>query len=163
IHGDIDFSNAVSPRVNPAATGRDRISVFVETRESGGVPTHVLSYNNPGQDSRTNNWRNWALQTYKGYLQDKAHQVPIFTPQGSVAYRQDVVSTAGVNEFSNGTYSLIEPLLPDAHASRKNDISRANKLAGRAGLLLRIERNVNWVPSPSSGSTTSNPGNGAQG
>ncbi len=144
--GDLDFSNAVSPRVVPVATGNNRISVFVETRVSGGVPNHVLAYNNGGQDSRMAGWRNWALQTYKGNLQDKAHQVPTFTPQGSVAYRPDVPATSGVNEFSNGTYSLIEPLLPAGHASRKSDVNRGNKLAARASLLFRIERNNAFTP-----------------
>ncbi len=161
--GDLDFSNAISPRVVPVSTGDNRISVFVETRYAAGTPSHVLAYNNSGQDSRRSGWRNWALQTYKGNLQDKSHQVPTFTPQGSVAYRPDVPTTTGVNEFSNGTYSLIEPLLPAGHASRKNDVSRANKLAARASLILRIERNNDWIPSPSSGSTSSNPGNGARG
>ena len=160
-NGDLDFSHSISPRVAPVATGHNRISIFVETRTSNVPSTHILDYNNSGEDSRRSNWRSWALQTYKGYLQDKSHQVPTFTPQGSVAYRQDVVSTSGVNEFSNGTYSLIEPLLPSGHASRKNAVNRANKLAARAGLLLRIERNNDWLPSPSSGSTTSNPGGGA--
>lgn len=80
-YGDLDFSAARSPRVNPVATGNNRISIFVETQMSGGSPNHVLSYNNSGQDSRRSDWRNWALQTYKGHLQDKAHQVPTFTPK----------------------------------------------------------------------------------
>ena len=143
IEGDLDFSTSISPRVSPVATGDNRISVFVETRSG---PSHILTYNNGGQDSRKSDWRTWALQTYKGHLQDKSHQVPTFTPQGSVAYRQDVVATSGVNEFSNGTYSLIEPLLPAGHASRKNDTSRENKLAARAGLILRVERNNAFAP-----------------
>ena len=72
-------------------------------------------------------WRNWALQTYKGYLQDKSHQVPTFTPQGSVAYRPDVPATSGVNEFSNGTYSLIEPLLPAGHPLRRHVLYRLRR------------------------------------
>lgn len=166
IYGDLDFSNAVTPRVRLGATGNDRISLYVETQEINGSDVAITKYLNGGFDSRLATWQNDALRTFKGNLQDKAHQTPTFTPQGSVAYRQDVVATSMINEFSNGTYSLIEPLLPATHVNRKSDTSRANKLAARAGLLLRVERNNEFLPRDSSStlynSQLSDPGGGAQ-
>jgi hypothetical protein len=150
-NGDLDFSTSVSPTVNLAATGANRISLYVETRISGSTTTHVTSYVNPGFDSRSADWMTSALRTYKGNLQDKAHQMPQFIPQGSAGYMQDLAGTTTVNEFSNGTYSLIEPLLPSGHAARKNDTARANKIATNAGLVLRIERSGAFVPKDSSG------------
>lgn len=165
INGDLDFSTSISPRVVLGASGNNRISVYIETKEVSGSDVHVMGYANPGFDSRTADWQTDALRIFKGNLQDKAHQVPTFTPQGSEGYRQDVVTTNSVNEFSNGTYSLIEPLLPATHLSRKTDTSRANKLAGRASLVLRVERNNEFLPEQSGGavysSETTNPGGGA--
>lgn len=165
IYGDLDFSTSVSPRVNLSATGNNRISIYVENQGTTATPNYVTKYANPGFDSLMSDWQTQALRTFKGNLQDKSHQVPTFTPQGSVGYRQDVPATSTINEFSNGTYSLIEPLLPAGHASRKTDTSRANKLAARASLILRVERNNQFIPEVSPGSPYnyqfSNPGGGA--
>jgi type II secretory pathway pseudopilin PulG len=166
INGDIDFSVAVSPVVNLRATGTNRISLYIESQEVSGSAVHITGYTNPGFDSRIGTWQNDALRNFKGNLQDKSHQVPTFTPQGSVGYRQDVAATTGVNEFSNGTYSLIEPLLPAGHANRKTATGRANKLAARASLILRVERNNAFTPESSPGSPynsqLADPGGGAQ-
>ena len=166
INGDLDFSNAISPQVNLGVSGNDRISLYIETQVISGSDVDITGYLNGGFDSRLATWQNDALRTFKGNLQDKAHQTPTFTPQGSVAYRQDVVATTTINEFSNGTYSLIELLLPAAHASRKSDTARSNELAARAGLLLRVERNNEFLPRDASNtlysSQAANPGGGAQ-
>lgn len=146
-NGDIDFSTSVSPTVNLAATGTNNISMYVETQGS----TIITEYLNPGFDSRTANWPTESLRRYKGNLQDKSHQVPEYVPQGSFGYRQDIPTTSGVNEFSNGTYSLIEPLLPFGHAARKSDTARASKIAARASLILRVERSTAFVAKDSSG------------
>lgn len=165
INGDLDFSASISPRVVLGASGNNRISVYIETKEVAGVDVDVMGYANPGFDSRMVDWQTEALRVFKGHLQDKAHQTPTFTPQGSEGYRQDVVTTSSVNEFSNGTYSLIEPLLPATHLSRKSDTSRTNKLAARASLILRVERNNEFLPEDSGGSVypsqATNPGGGA--
>jgi hypothetical protein len=146
-NGDLDFTTSVSPTVNLAATGSDRISLYVETQGST-IKTEFL---NPGFDSRTANWSTESLRKYKGNLQDKSHQVPEYIPQGSFGYRQDIPTTSGVNEFSNGTYSLIEPLLPFGHAARKSDTARAAKIAARASLILRVERSTAFVAKNSAG------------
>lgn len=146
-NGDIDFSTSLSPVVNLAATGTNNISMYVETQGS----TIITDYLNPGFDSRSANWATESLRRFKGNLQDKSHQVPEYIPQGSFGYRQDIPSTSSVNEFSNGTYSLIEPLLPLGHASRKSDTARASKIAARASLILRVERSTAFVAKNSSG------------
>ncbi len=150
-NGDLDFSTAVSPFVSLAATGNNRISLYVESRTSGGTTSYVTDYVNPGFDSRMADWTVQALRKFKGNLQDKSHQIPAYVPQGSMGYRQDLGATTTVNEFSNGTYSLIEPLLPSGHASRKNANARASKIAARAGLILRIERAKAFVAKTSAG------------
>ena len=167
INGDLDFSTSISPRVVLGASGTNRISIFVEEKDVGGTMVDVMEYSNPGFDSRTVGWQTDALRIFKGNLQDKAHQVPTFTPQGSEGYRQDVVTTNSVNEFSNGTYSLIEPLLPATHLSRKSDMSRSNKMVAQASLILRVERNNAYIPYDVGGAwygwSWTDPGGGAIG
>jgi hypothetical protein len=51
----------------------------------------------------------------------------------------DVASTLSTNEFTNGPYSLIEPLLPTTHAARKSAQSYKNNLAANASLVLKVE------------------------
>ncbi|MFT3870627.1 MAG: hypothetical protein QM715_19425 [Nibricoccus sp.] len=84
-----------------------------------------------------------ASADFNGHLQDKSHAVPIINPIGSIGYEQDLKSTTTKNEFQNGPYFLIEPLLPPTHNSRTTTINPKTNyrynLSANASLVLRVE------------------------
>jgi hypothetical protein len=84
-------------------------------------------------------WKEKAIETFKGHLKDVSHQAPELIPIGSSGYRLDAPGTTGVNEFNNGPYSLIEPLLPAGNPNRKNVTANDMNLERKATLILRVE------------------------
>ncbi|MBE2214000.1 MAG: hypothetical protein IAE82_09030 [Opitutaceae bacterium] len=121
--------------VKPVATGDTRISLYTEN--SSG--TDVYNTITKTFDSRLSNWKEEAMRVFKGHLRDTSHEVPEIKPYGSDGYRLDAASTASVNEFTNGPYSLIEPLLPSGHTARKSSGANRMKLAAQASLIVRME------------------------
>ncbi|WP_309385493.1 pilus assembly PilX N-terminal domain-containing protein [Cerasicoccus frondis] len=94
-----------------------------------------------GFDSLSNDWLSEAPQRWKGWVADGSLGVK---PQNIVAFDdsvQDDQSTPGIERENNG-YALIEPLLPNGHADRKNDDLRAQKMAYKAGLIIKVEHNL---------------------
>lgn len=78
-----------------------------------------------------------ASERWNGYLQDGEMGVG---PQNVVAfdeYEADDYSTPG-NEKVNTGYALIEPLLPTGHMDRKSGALREQKMAYKAGLVLKV-------------------------
>ncbi len=94
-----------------------------------------------GLDSDSPNWLTEAPQRWKGWVADGQLGVK---PQNIVAFgdseRDD--QTTVENERVNTGYALIEPLLPSGHADRKTDDLRAQKMAYKAGLIIKVERNT---------------------
>lgn len=129
--GDLDFSGGVSP----VATGDTRISLNTNSSDEPEAYASLRS----GFDSRTKDWKEKSMQLFKGHLRDASHEVQNMKPVGSAGYRLDAASTYSTNEFTNGPYSLIEPLLPTTHAARKSTDGNRFKLAANAGLILRVE------------------------
>jgi hypothetical protein len=90
-------------------------------------------------DSRMATWATAAMTKFNGNLVDQSYNVPVITPTGSAGYEQDDPSTT-TDEFNNGPYTLIQPLLPKTNAYRPTDNS--NNLEANASLVLRIEANA---------------------
>lgn len=133
VDGDLDFESN-SPKVKPDATGTNgQIKIYAETDATGDKFVTLEG----DFDSRMKDWTTKAIETFKGHLIDKSHEVPVLTPTGSSNYQQDVSSTTDVNEFSNGPYGLIEPVLSVGHPARKSGYF--NNLENRASLILRVE------------------------
>ncbi|MGJ8639060.1 MAG: hypothetical protein ACSHYA_06665 [Opitutaceae bacterium] len=95
-----------------------------------------------GLDSRTDGWDVSGKNTYGGNFTDSSQGATDLTPVGSVPASRDDASTNGTNEYNNGGYSLIEPLLPKSNAGRKADATREKKLAANADLIIRVEYNT---------------------
>lgn len=131
--GDADFS--ASSGLAPVATGNTSITIFTENDGS----TDLYKYLSKTFDSRLSNWKDLATETFKGHLKDKSHETPALVPTGSDNYMLDVGSTFSTNEFTNGPYSLIEPVLPSTHPARKPNESYKNNLEANASLVLRVE------------------------
>ncbi len=90
-------------------------------------------------DHRDKDWRQKSSQTWNGYVQDSAHNVPIYNAAGIADYIPDDLSTTSVNELENHAYAVIEPILPYGHPDRKSKSVRNQKMAAKAGLILRVE------------------------
>jgi hypothetical protein len=131
--GKLDFTIS---GVTPVATGGS-VDLKIYTESAGSTHYYANVANN--MDSRLATWKDSATLTFKGHLEDKAHQVPELVPVGSEGYRQDVRATTGVNEFNNSPYALIEPNLPVSHPSHKATLE--NSLQAKASLVFIIEYN----------------------
>ncbi|MGE9294987.1 MAG: hypothetical protein ACQKBV_01675 [Puniceicoccales bacterium] len=135
IEGEIDWANMNSNR-------------------QGNVYSNGTEIKN-SWDYQMDDWYDFAQSTFDGMVMDASFGVPVFKPVGAEDARKDNIYTKNVNETNNSGYALIEPLLPDGHASQKNVDVRKGKMAGKAGLLLRVEQNTQWVPRDSKGRYTS--------
>jgi hypothetical protein len=129
--GDLDFAGGV----NPVATNPDGLLIY---KERDGT-TDIYASLPLNFDSRLSDWKEAAIARFNGHLADAAHQKPALVPTGSDGYRLDVASTTGTNEFTNGPYSLIEPLLPPGHAARKPAAANRMNLEANCSLILRVE------------------------
>lgn len=108
-----------------------------------------MRYNNSILDSYYPDFDEIASERWNGYVQDGSMGVG---PQNVVAfdnYEPDDYSTS-TNEKENTGYALIEPLLPTGSADRKGDALRAQKMAYKAGLILKV------VSDPSLSASNSN-------
>jgi hypothetical protein len=129
--GYLDLAGGVSP----VATGDTRITLYTEDNNG----TDVYNTITKTFDSRMTNWKEQSMARFKGHLRDTSHEVPEIKPYGSDGYRLDAASTSATNEFTNGPYSLIEPLLPPSHSARKSTGANRMKLAAQASLIVRME------------------------
>lgn len=111
------------------------------------------------EDYEMSDWLTWSQSTFNGNLMDASYGVPVFKPVGAEDAQKDNIYTKNVNETNNSGYALIEPILPNGHSAKKSDAIRGEKLAGKAGLILRVEQNNEWVPRDWRGRYTSNPYN----
>jgi hypothetical protein len=127
-NGEIDFS-----QVALATTGEAQIQGVILQK---------------GLDSRSDDWELEGKNEYDGNLTDSAQGAYSLTPVGSVSSSRDDLTTGDVNEYQNGGYSLIEPLLPLTNPGRKSSLTRENKLAAKADLILRVERNAENLSDP---------------
>ncbi len=114
------------------------IPIYIDTPAPG---QYVYRFVGPTTDSRSANWINES-KDYNGHLEDITHSVPIINPIGSIGYAQDVASTTA-NEFSNGPYFLIEPVLPPSNPLRSSATTTKTNyrynLSANAALVLRVE------------------------
>ncbi len=126
IHGEIrsihlgDGSNVFFPSSKNPETLRTM-------RPSGGV-----------LDSSDKDWAEDASERWNGYVQNGDMGVGKQNVVAFDDYEQDNFYTSGV-ETNNSGYAIIEPLLPHGHADRKGLDLRPQKMAAKAGLLLRVE------------------------
>jgi len=125
----LDFAGGVSPK----ATGDERIRLY--TSDDGS--TYGLL--KKSFDHRTSGWKETVTKDFLGHLEDASHQIPEYVPAGAAGYRLDIASTGSTNEFNNGPYSLIEPLLPKDHAAYKSPWANKNNTAANAALIIRVE------------------------
>lgn len=135
---------------NRLSTGDPRITVDdqfdfanMNTVDRGNVRINGYNLAN-GDDSRRSDWVEFLQNELDSKLMDRSMAVPEFKPIGTEAASKDNIYTRGVNEMSNSGYSLIEPVLPRGHPAAKNDVVRKQKLASKAGLVLRVEHNLDY-------------------
>ncbi len=102
---------------------------------SGSSTSDATSY----FDSRHADWTADALSRWGGMVTDTSHSVPILNPISIPDYQPDDTSTSAYDPY-NPAYALIEPLLPTGHADRKSAETRLEKMAMKAGLLLKVEK-----------------------
>jgi hypothetical protein len=136
LHGDKEEQN-----YNPHRSGL-RGEVFMKNAEDNfntmliGV---VGDKDSDWLDANQPDWRTLSSQTWDGNVQDEAHNVPSYNAAGIADHVPDDPNTAGVSELENHAYAIIEPVLPKAHVDVKTDSVRNQKMAAKAGLLLRVE------------------------
>lgn len=133
----LDYTGGVVPK----ATGNDRIKLYVDRDTSNN--TDIYGKLLATFDSRTSNWKEKVTADFKGHLEDASHQVPEYVPAGAAGYRLDIASTNSKNEFNNGPYALIEPLLPSNHTAYKSPSANKNNMEANAALILRVEYDPN--------------------
>lgn len=129
--GELDFASNL---VKPSATG---LGITIFTGRTGTVDNYEALPKT--FDSRMTGWKEQAVLKFKNHLKDISHQAPQLIPIGSSGYQLDAPGTPAVNEFNNGPYSLIEPLLPADHAARKQETANKLNLEANASLILRVE------------------------
>ncbi|MGJ3244086.1 MAG: hypothetical protein ACFE0O_14170 [Opitutales bacterium] len=118
----------------------------VEIRDGSGVKQEMFLGGNRHHESayldhEHQDWREDSAQRWDGYVQDQEHGVPVLNPVGVNNYVPDDPTTS-TNELLNHAYSLIEPVLPRAHADSKADAVRQEKFAWKAGLIFRVEESA---------------------
>ena len=106
-------------------------------------------------DSRNPDWRELASQRWDGNLQDQAHGVPTLNPIGITDYIADDPYTPA-DELQNHAYSIIEPVLSEAHPDYKGEAVRKEKFAYKAGLILRVSGSRLVVPNNNTPAATQN-------
>jgi hypothetical protein len=89
-------------------------------------------------DSNSSNWLDDATDRWNGYVQDSAMEVSTQNVVAFSDYTADDPYTAE-NERDNSAYAIIEPLLPSEHEDRKSDSIRNQKMAYKAGLVIKLE------------------------
>ena len=89
-------------------------------------------------DSTDSDWVEDASERWNGYVQNGNMGVGKQNVVAFDDYAQDDYSTYAVERENHG-YALIEPLLPSGHGDRKSAELREQKMAYKAGLLLRVE------------------------
>ncbi len=114
----------------------------VKIRDQAGSLKNMKLSGNGSQDShwldnRHNEWRTLSSQKWDGYVQDEAHNVPVYNPVGIDDYVPDNPNTA-TSELQNYAYALIEPLLSKSHSDVKSDTVRNEKFAAKAGLIFKV-------------------------
>ncbi|PTY04808.1 hypothetical protein DB347_19080 [Opitutaceae bacterium EW11] len=135
--GELDFTYS---NLKPVATGGSgQIKILIGG--SNAPDPYATVPNN--FDSRMTDWKTKASERFNGNLEDVSHSVPQITPTGADGYLQDVKSTTGKNEFTNGPYALIEPVLPDTHPGYKP--GNIYNLEAQASLILSIEACDNFM------------------
>jgi hypothetical protein len=90
-------------------------------------------------DANQPDWRTLSSQTWDGNVQDQAHNVPSYNAAGIRDHVPDDPETANVSELENHAYAIIEPILPTTHVDVKSASVRNQKMAAKAGLLLKVE------------------------
>jgi len=84
------------------------------------------------------NWQVNATDRWNGFVQDASMGIK---PQNVVAFNNYTPDdpTTLENERDNSAYALIEPLLPSGHVNQKSESIRNQKIAFKAGLVIKLE------------------------
>jgi hypothetical protein len=158
--------------------GLNTVSGYNQIFIYNGTGMQALDTASPPTDSTNTTWTNknasavGSAAAFHGWLADQSQSVPVINPTGSAGYQQDDPTTPSNDEFNNGPYSLIEPLLPTNYSatnpnytadgthgpvtfSRPKDNS--NNLEARASLIFRIECIESGGLTTSDGLTSSSP------
>lgn len=98
----------------------------------------AMGSGNSTLDSSDSDWLEEATDRWNGFVQDAAMDVE---KQNVVAFNDYTPDdpTTPENERDNSAYALIEPLLPYDHEDRKSDSVRNQKMAYKAGLIIKLE------------------------
>ncbi|MGH8021652.1 MAG: hypothetical protein ACREIA_25880, partial [Opitutaceae bacterium] len=83
--------------------------VYFTTREDPNAGQLLTMGTN--QDSKKSNFKTFAENRWKGFVQEEHFSVPLFNPPGLLPYQPDNHVTTSVNEMRNYGYSMIEPQL----------------------------------------------------
>ncbi len=97
-------------------------------------------------DSNDSSWVEDASERWNGFVQNGDMGVGKQNVIAFDDYEADNPYTYA-NETENSGYALIEPLLPHGHPDRKANDMRLQKMAYKAGLLLRVESTPGKSPS----------------
>ena len=89
-------------------------------------------------DSTDPDWVNEASERWNGYVQNGDMGVGKQNVVAFDDYERDDFNTPALERMNSG-YAIIEPLLPHGHPDRKSAEIREQKMALKAGLLLRVE------------------------
>jgi hypothetical protein len=89
-------------------------------------------------DSTSSNWLDDATERWNGFVQDSAMDVDTQNVVSFNDYTPDDPTTSE-NERDNSAYAIIEPLLPSGHEDRKSDAIRNQKMAAKAGLVIKLQ------------------------
>ncbi len=117
------------------------------------------------EDSKKSNFKTFAENRWKGFVQEEHFSVPVFNPPGLLQYEPDNHVTTSVNEMRNSAYSMIEPQLAavtsdnpstNTYGGYKGDAVENQKFSALAGLTIRVKPASTWPSKPSQHPT--NPG-----
>ena len=89
-------------------------------------------------DNNADTWVEDASQAWDDLVMDKAHNIPKLNLAGYMPYVPDNPTTK-TNESMNHSYAFIEPVLPTSHPCYKGDTIRNEKMAWKAGLILKYD------------------------
>ena len=136
--GDILHDEILHVHIGDGSNVRFPSSIDPELLRSMRVSGSVL-------DSTSSNWETSASERWNGFVQDGELGVG---PQNVIAFEDYIPDNYYTpdNEKENHGYALIEPMLPDGHDDRKSADLRTQKMAYKAGLILKVEYDGTKTP-----------------
>ena len=122
--GNIDIANPFGEMVSmkrPNGSGRDDPQDWIDHHPDNAET-----------------WLEDATRAWGGLVMDRAHNIPKINLAGYKPYVPDNPATPE-NERMNHSYAFIEPVLPTSHRFYKGEQIRSEKIAWKAGLILKYD------------------------